>query len=102
MIHLEDLPNPQKRALDLVKEVAAGKELRPFLVGGPVRDLITGANLADAHLRAAARNLTPVTLELGGKSPAIIGPNARFDYAVDSIMLGKTARITTSTEIVEA
>jgi tRNA nucleotidyltransferase (CCA-adding enzyme) len=42
MIRLEDLPNPQKRALDLVMEVAAEKELRPYLVGGPVRDLILG------------------------------------------------------------
>jgi tRNA nucleotidyltransferase (CCA-adding enzyme) len=42
MIRLEDLPNPQKRALDLVKEVAAEKALRPFLVGGPVRDLMLG------------------------------------------------------------
>jgi len=42
MIRLEDLPNPQKRALDLVKEVAAEKGLRPFLVGGPVRDLMLG------------------------------------------------------------
>jgi tRNA nucleotidyltransferase (CCA-adding enzyme) len=39
MNRLENLPNQQKRALDLVKEVAAEKELRPFLVGGPVRDL---------------------------------------------------------------
>ena len=41
-------------------------------------------------MRAAAANLTPVTLELGGKSPAIIGPHARFDTAVDSILAGKT------------
>lgn len=41
-------------------------------------------------MRAAAANLTPVTLELGGKSPAIIGPHARFDSAVDSIIAGKT------------
>ncbi|MFM0266021.1 coniferyl aldehyde dehydrogenase [Paraburkholderia sediminicola] len=41
-------------------------------------------------MRAAAENLTPVTLELGGKAPAIIGPNARFDYAVDSLLIGKT------------
>lgn len=41
-------------------------------------------------MRAAAANLTPVTLELGGKSPAIIGPRARFDHAVDSILAGKT------------
>lgn len=42
MIRLDDLPNPQKRALDLVKEVATEKALRPFLVGGPVRDLMLG------------------------------------------------------------
>ncbi len=41
-------------------------------------------------MRAAAANLTPVTLELGGKSPAIIGPHARFEAAVDSIVAGKT------------
>ncbi|MGN6667372.1 MAG: coniferyl aldehyde dehydrogenase [Trinickia sp.] len=40
-------------------------------------------------MRAAAANLTPVTLELGGKSPAIVGPHARFDAAVDSIIAGK-------------
>ncbi|TDV27924.1 aldehyde dehydrogenase (NAD+)/coniferyl-aldehyde dehydrogenase [Paraburkholderia caballeronis] len=39
---------------------------------------------------AAAANLTPVTLELGGKSPAIVGGRARFDYAVDSLIAGKT------------
>ena len=42
MIRLENLPNAQKRGLDLVREVAAEKELRPFLVGGPVRDVILG------------------------------------------------------------
>ncbi|HEX7685046.1 MAG TPA: coniferyl aldehyde dehydrogenase [Trinickia sp.] len=41
-------------------------------------------------MRAASANLTPVTLELGGKSPAIVGPHARFDAAVDSIVAGKT------------
>src|SRR5947199_240573 len=42
MIRLENLPNAQKRGLDLVREVAAEKELRPFLVGGPVRDVMLG------------------------------------------------------------
>jgi tRNA nucleotidyltransferase (CCA-adding enzyme) len=42
MIRLENLPNAQKRALDIVREVAAEKELRPFLVGGPVRDIFLG------------------------------------------------------------
>ncbi|MBR8047586.1 coniferyl aldehyde dehydrogenase [Burkholderia multivorans] len=53
--------------------------------------LFTGSTQVGRHvMRAAADNLTPVTLELGGKSPAIIGPNARFDAAVDAIVAGKT------------
>ncbi len=53
--------------------------------------LFTGSTTVGRHvMRAAADNLTPVTLELGGKSPAIIGPDARFDSAVDSIVVGKT------------
>jgi NAD-dependent aldehyde dehydrogenases len=40
-------------------------------------------------MSAASANLTPVTLELGGKSPAIIGPGARFDHAVERILFGK-------------
>lgn len=47
---LEDLAIPQRRALDLVKEVAAEKECRPFLVGGPVRDLILGRHVIDIDL----------------------------------------------------
>ena len=61
MIRLENLPNSQKRALDLVKEVAAEKELRPFLVGGPVRDLFLGRHdVIDVDL----------TLEEGGSTLA--------------------------------
>jgi acyl-CoA reductase-like NAD-dependent aldehyde dehydrogenase len=53
--------------------------------------LFTGSTQVGRHvMRAAADNLTPVTLELGGKSPAIVGPHARFDYAVDSLVTGKT------------
>src|SRR3954471_13577445 len=40
MIRLDDLPNPQRRALEMVREVAAEKNCRPFLVGGPVRDVL--------------------------------------------------------------
>jgi coniferyl-aldehyde dehydrogenase len=52
--------------------------------------LFTGStSVGHAVMRAAAANLTPVTLELGGKSPAIIGPEARFEHAVERIILGK-------------
>ena len=39
--------------------------------------------------QAAAKNLTPVTLELGGKSPAIVDADADFDRAVPRITWGK-------------
>jgi aldehyde dehydrogenase (NAD+) len=37
---------------------------------------------------AAARNLTPTQLELGGKNPAIVLPDADFGYAVTEIVKG--------------
>jgi acyl-CoA reductase-like NAD-dependent aldehyde dehydrogenase len=53
--------------------------------------LFTGSTAVGHHvMRAAAENLTPVTLELGGKSPAIIGPAANFVHAVERIVVGKT------------
>ncbi len=40
-------------------------------------------------MRIAADNLTPVTLELGGKSPAIVGADYSLDRAAERIMVGK-------------
>ena len=39
--------------------------------------------------QAAAKNLTPVTLELGGKSPAIIDASCNLDGVIDRIAWGK-------------
>jgi len=39
--------------------------------------------------KAAAENLTPVTLELGGKSPAIISKKANLEVAAKRIVWGK-------------
>jgi coniferyl-aldehyde dehydrogenase len=53
--------------------------------------LFTGATSVAKHvMRAAAENLVPVTLELGGKSPAIIGRDADLDLAAKRLMFGKT------------
>ena len=61
MIRLDDLPPPQSRTLELVREVAAEKGLLPFLVGGPVRDLLLGRNdVVDVDL----------TIEEGGSTLA--------------------------------
>jgi coniferyl-aldehyde dehydrogenase len=40
-------------------------------------------------MRAAADHLTPITLELGGKSPAIVDPSANLKDAAASIVYGK-------------
>jgi aldehyde dehydrogenase (NAD+) len=40
-------------------------------------------------LEAAAKHLTPVTLELGGKSPAWVDPSADLDVAADRLAWGK-------------
>lgn len=42
-------------------------------------------------MAAAADRLTPVILELGGKSPVVIGRSAALDVAAQRIALGKTA-----------
>ena len=53
--------------------------------------LFTGATSIAKHvMRAAAENLVPVTLELGGKSPVVIGRSADMKLAASNIMAGKT------------
>ncbi|MFC3326234.1 coniferyl aldehyde dehydrogenase [Mesorhizobium cantuariense] len=52
--------------------------------------LFTGSTSVGRQVAiAAAANLTPVTLELGGKSPAIFDPSCDLDAAVSSIAYGK-------------
>ncbi len=52
--------------------------------------LFTGStSVGRKVMAAAAANLTPVTLELGGKSPAVIAPGANLEHAVERILVGK-------------
>lgn len=52
--------------------------------------LFTGSTSVGRHvMRAAAENLTPVTLELGGKSPAIIHESFPMIDAAERISFGK-------------
>jgi acyl-CoA reductase-like NAD-dependent aldehyde dehydrogenase len=52
--------------------------------------LFTGSTAVGREvMRAASENLTPVTLELGGKSPAIVAPDADLDRAAADIVYGK-------------
>jgi coniferyl-aldehyde dehydrogenase len=52
--------------------------------------LFTGSTSVGRHvMRAASANLTPVTLELGGKSPTIISDSVKMDEAIKPIVFGK-------------
>ena len=52
--------------------------------------LFTGSTVVGKLvMQSAAPHLTPVTLELGGKSPAIIGADADINEAAAKIMFGK-------------
>ena len=52
--------------------------------------LFTGATSIARHvMRAASENLVPVTLELGGKSPVVVGRSADIQKTTDAIMMGK-------------
>ena len=52
--------------------------------------LYTGsARVGKQVMRAASENLTPVTLELGGKSPALIHPEYPLQKATERILTGK-------------
>lgn len=52
--------------------------------------LFTGSTAVGRHvMRAAADNLTPVTLELGGKSPTIVAPDYPLATAAERLLYGK-------------
>ena len=54
--------------------------------------LFTGSTAVGRKvMRAASEHLVPLTLELGGKSPAVIAPGAASERAVASIAYGKLA-----------
>jgi len=56
--------------------------------------IFTGSTAVGRHvMRAAAENLTPVTLELGGKSPAVISPDVPMNDAAERIVFGKAFNV---------
>ncbi len=48
-----------------------------------------GGNVGRIVMAAAAKNLTPVTLELGGKSPCVVLPDANLEATARRIVWGK-------------
>jgi coniferyl-aldehyde dehydrogenase len=73
--------------------VTGGAELAEAFSGLPFDHLLfTGSTAVGRRvMAAAAANLVPVTLELGGKCPVVVGQSADLGRAVDRILLGKLA-----------
>ncbi len=78
---------------DQVAVALGGVDVGKAFASLPFDHLIfTGSPLVGrAVMRAAAEALTPVTLELGGKSPAILGARADIAGAAAAIAYGKLA-----------
>jgi acyl-CoA reductase-like NAD-dependent aldehyde dehydrogenase len=78
-------------AADEVRVVNGDAEVARAFAALPFDHLLfTGSTgVGRAVMRAAADNLTPVTLELGGKSPAIVGPDYPIARAAERILIGK-------------
>ena len=92
-----------RTALELARLLhdAMGPTVARTVLGGPdvaadfVRQpfdhlLFTGSTQRGREvMRAASEQLTPLTLELGGKCPAIVMPDADLDRVAGEIVLGK-------------
>ncbi|PWJ91690.1 coniferyl-aldehyde dehydrogenase [Mesorhizobium loti] len=78
-------------ATDELSIITGDAEMGKAFVSMPFDHLLfTGSTSVGRHVAiAAAANLTPVTLELGGKSPAIFDPSCDLDAAAASIAYGK-------------
>jgi len=93
-------PAVSKVMADLVREafeaghvtvVEGGVEVAQSLVNLDFDHIfLTGSTTVGRQVMAAAANhLTPVTLELGGKCPCVVCPDARLEVAVRRIAWGK-------------
>ncbi|MDQ6419478.1 aldehyde dehydrogenase [Paenibacillus sp. LHD-117] len=74
-----------------VRVIEGDKDVTSALIHAPFDYIFfTGStNVGRIVMEAAARNLVPVTLELGGKSPAIIDHTANLELAAKRIVWGK-------------
>ncbi len=76
---------------DTIAMVGGGVEESTRLLAEPFDHIFfTGStHVGRIVMRAAAEHLTPVTLELGGKSPAIVAPDADPEVTARRLALGK-------------
>ena len=82
---------PKYFSKDEVAVVTGGAEVSQQFAQLPFDHLLfTGSTRVGAQvMQAASKNLVPVTLELGGKSPVVIGRSAKLDLAGTRLTFGK-------------
>jgi coniferyl-aldehyde dehydrogenase len=100
----EYTPATSELMRELVEQRFDANELAFFLGGMEVGEafaqlpfdhlIFTGSgSLAKSILRAAAENLVPTTLELGGKCPVIIGASADVARTTERLVMGKMLNV---------
>jgi coniferyl-aldehyde dehydrogenase len=101
MIKPSELASETAEALRLLVAETFASDHVTVITGGPeVAEAFTklafdhlvftgSTRLGKIVMKAAAENLVPVTLELGGKSPAIVGEGYSLELAAQKIMFGK-------------
>ena len=93
-------PNTSKVVADMIAEIfppeyvaviPGGREENHYLLDEKFDYIFfTGSkNVGKTVLKKAAENLTPVTLELGGKSPTIVDETAKLRLAARRLVFGK-------------
>ena len=96
----EETPHTNKVVSDILSTVFRPEEVAVITGGSEIAAefsrlpfnhlLFTGSTaIGKKVMQAAAMNLTPVTLELGGKSPVIIDSKIDINEAVSRIIMGK-------------
>jgi aldehyde dehydrogenase (NAD+) len=76
---------------DYIRVIEGDREATAALINAPFDYLFFTGSVPTGKtvMQAAARNLVPVTLELGGKSPCIVDETANLDLAAQKIAWSK-------------
>jgi acyl-CoA reductase-like NAD-dependent aldehyde dehydrogenase len=82
---------PDALGADIARVVQGGPEVAAAFAALPWDHLVFTGGTATGRkvMRAAAENLVPLTLELGGKCPAVVLPGADLARAARAILAGK-------------
>jgi coniferyl-aldehyde dehydrogenase len=77
---------------DEVAVVTGGPEVGAAFSALPFDHLFFtgGTSIGRKVMETAAKNLTPLTLELGGKSPVVVAPSANMESTVERLLTAKT------------